>query len=46
MNKTKIIPTASQLDSYEIMKRSGNIKRNTNIRFGRIIVSTDADKDG
>ena len=46
MKKNKIIPTESQLKSYSTMRRNGSVCRNTNLRFGRIVLATDADKDG
>lgn len=46
MNKTKIIPTPEQLQQYSILRKSGSIRRNTPLRFSKIILSTDSDLDG
>ena len=46
MQKIKITPSETQLKSYNTMRRNGCVCRNTNLRFGRIVLATDADKDG
>ena len=41
--KRNITPTASQLQNYN---QSRNHTRSTNIRFGKLIMLSDADLDG
>lgn len=43
LKKTKITPTQSQITNY---KTNRNTRRRTPLRFGSIIITTDADLDG
>lgn len=46
MNKKLISPTKEQLQNYNTMRKNGNITRNTNLRFGKIVFLSDSDLDG